>query len=107
VVHWISSEGEQWFNSQLHAAPHIQIGQGPHKKESLTYPDKWRFSFFISSYSYPLSIIHKQSNQCKKWETKMHENNVYTAPDIIYEGELEVQAGSPVGLPVWDELEEW
>jgi hypothetical protein len=40
-------------------------------------------------------------------ETKMHENNVYTAPDIIYEGELEVQAGSPVGLPVWDELEEW
>ncbi len=37
----------------------------------------------------------------------MYESNNYTTPDIIYEGELEVQAGSPVGLPVWDELEEW
>jgi hypothetical protein len=33
---------------------------------------------------------------------------MYETPDVIYEGELEVQAGSPVGLPVWDEgLEEW
>ena len=31
----------------------------------------------------------------------------YSTPDIVYEGELEVQAGSPVGLPVFDELEEW
>ncbi|MFN2270823.1 MAG: hypothetical protein ACK2US_08310 [Anaerolineae bacterium] len=32
----------------------------------------------------------------------------YQEPDIVYEGELEVQAGSPVGLPEWDEtLEEW
>jgi hypothetical protein len=33
---------------------------------------------------------------------------MYETPDIIYEGELEVQAGSPVGVPEWDELtEEW
>lgn len=32
---------------------------------------------------------------------------MYETPDIIYEGELEVQAGSPVGVPEWDEwLEE-
>jgi hypothetical protein len=38
----------------------------------------------------------------------MHTRNEYTSPDIVYEGELEVQAGSPVGLPVWDdELDEW
>ena len=29
---------------------------------------------------------------------------MYETPDIIYEGELEVQAGSPVGVPEWDEL---
>lgn len=29
---------------------------------------------------------------------------MYETPDIIYEGELEVQAGSPVGEPEWDEL---
>jgi hypothetical protein len=28
---------------------------------------------------------------------------MYETPDIVYEGELEVQAGSPVGLPIWDE----
>jgi hypothetical protein len=32
------------------------------------------------------------------------EGNMYETPDIIYEGELEVQAGSPVGVPEWDEL---
>jgi hypothetical protein len=37
----------------------------------------------------------------------MHTRDAYTTPDIIYEGELEAQAGSPVGLPVWDEMEEW
>ena len=26
---------------------------------------------------------------------------MYEAPDIVYEGELEAQAGSPVGVP-WD-----
>ena len=26
---------------------------------------------------------------------------MYETPDIIYEGELEVQAGSPVGVPGW------
>ena len=37
----------------------------------------------------------------------MHETpNGYEVPAIVYEGELEVQAGSPVGLPIWDELED-
>lgn len=31
---------------------------------------------------------------------------MYETPDVIYEGELEVQAGSPLGLPEWDLLEE-
>jgi hypothetical protein len=36
------------------------------------------------------------------------EEAMYETPDIVYEGELEVQAGSPVGVPEWDELtEEW
>lgn len=29
---------------------------------------------------------------------------MYQIPDIVYEGELEVQAGSPLGLPEMDEL---
>jgi hypothetical protein len=33
------------------------------------------------------------------------DHSAYTTPDIVYEGELEVQAGSPMGLPVWDESE--
>jgi hypothetical protein len=28
---------------------------------------------------------------------------MYEAPAITHEGELEVRAGSPGGLPVWDE----
>ena len=32
---------------------------------------------------------------------------MYETPDIIHEGDLEVQAGSPVGDPGWDDLEEW
>lgn len=32
---------------------------------------------------------------------------MYETPDIIYEGELEVQAGSPVGVPGLDDLEGW
>jgi hypothetical protein len=28
---------------------------------------------------------------------------MYEAPKIIYEGELEVQAGSPGGAPLWDD----
>lgn len=34
----------------------------------------------------------------------------YEAPEIIYEGDLEVQAGSPLGMPEWDDPldeEEW
>ena len=31
---------------------------------------------------------------------------MYETPDIVYEGELEVQAGSPVGLPEFLD-EEW
>lgn len=30
---------------------------------------------------------------------------MYTTPDIVYEGELEVQAGSPLGLPEMDDLD--
>ena len=30
---------------------------------------------------------------------------MYETPDIIYEGELEVQAGSPYGVPEWDLLD--
>jgi hypothetical protein len=34
--------------------------------------------------------------------------NRYEIPAVIYEGELEVQAGSPMGLPEWDELlDDW
>ena len=32
---------------------------------------------------------------------------MYETPDIVCEGELEVQAGSPYGLPILDDLEEW
>jgi hypothetical protein len=31
---------------------------------------------------------------------------MYEVPDIVYEGELEVQAGSPVGVPEWDLFDE-
>ena len=27
---------------------------------------------------------------------------MYEAPDIVCEGDLEVQAGSPAGVPLWD-----
>jgi hypothetical protein len=30
---------------------------------------------------------------------------MYETPEIVYEGDLEVQAGSPVGIP-WDGLED-
>lgn len=29
---------------------------------------------------------------------------LYEAPDIIYEGDLEVQAGTPMGIPGLDEI---
>jgi hypothetical protein len=35
---------------------------------------------------------------------------MYETPDIVYEGDLEVQAGSPMGVPELDDLddlEEW
>jgi len=28
---------------------------------------------------------------------------MYETPDIVYEGDLEVEAGSPVGVPLWDD----
>jgi hypothetical protein len=31
---------------------------------------------------------------------------MYETPDIVYEGDLEVQAGSPVGDESWDGLED-
>ena len=39
-------------------------------------------------------------------EAKMDKQAQYDAPEIIYEGDLEVQAGSPVGVPGFpDELD--
>jgi hypothetical protein len=32
---------------------------------------------------------------------------MYETPEIVYEGDLEVQAGSPVGDVPWDGLEDW
>lgn len=29
---------------------------------------------------------------------------MYEAPDIVYEGDLEVQAGSPAGVPLWEDV---
>jgi len=31
----------------------------------------------------------------------------YEIPEIVYEGDREVQAGSPLGVPGLDDLEEW
>jgi hypothetical protein len=36
----------------------------------------------------------------------MDKQTLYDAPEIIYEGDLEVQAGSPVGLPELPGLDE-
>ncbi len=30
---------------------------------------------------------------------------MYEAPEIVYEGDLEIQAGSPLGVPDFEELE--
>lgn len=30
---------------------------------------------------------------------------MYEAPEIVYEGDLEIQAGSPLGMPDFDESE--
>ena len=35
----------------------------------------------------------------RKGITAMQEFEVYEAPDIVVEGDLEIQAGSPLGLP--------
>jgi len=29
---------------------------------------------------------------------------MYEAPDIVYEGDLEVEAGSPFGGPLWEDV---
>lgn len=31
----------------------------------------------------------------------------YTPPEVVYEGNLEIQAGSPLGLPDLDDLDDW
>lgn len=36
----------------------------------------------------------------------MEEQKVYTAPDIIYTGDLEIQAGSPLRLPDFPDLDD-
>lgn len=30
---------------------------------------------------------------------------MYEAPEIVFEGDLEIQAGSPLGVPDFEELE--
>ncbi len=30
---------------------------------------------------------------------------MYETPEIVYEGDLEIQAGSPLGVPDFEELE--
>jgi hypothetical protein len=35
----------------------------------------------------------------------MEEENDYQTPEIVYEGELEVQAGTPLGFPDFDPSE--
>ncbi len=32
---------------------------------------------------------------------------MYEAPEIVYEGDLEIQAGSPLGVPDELDFEEW
>jgi len=32
---------------------------------------------------------------------------MYEAPEIVYEGDLEIQAGSPLSIPGEFDLEEW
>ena len=47
-------------------------------------------------------------SRTEKGEQPMYETpNRYEIPDIVYEGDLEVQAGSPVGAPILDDLEKW
>ncbi len=35
------------------------------------------------------------------------ENQPYEAPEIVYEGELEIQAGSPLSNPDMLDMEDW
>jgi hypothetical protein len=32
---------------------------------------------------------------------------MYEAPEIVYEGDLEIQAGSPLGVPGGVDFEDW
>ena len=43
----------------------------------------------------------------KRRHPMVETENGYEAPDIVYEGDLEIQAGSPLGLPDLEDLEEW
>jgi len=37
----------------------------------------------------------------------MNQEEQYTSPEIIYEGDLEIQAGSPLGTPDLMDLDEF
>jgi hypothetical protein len=37
----------------------------------------------------------------------MNQKEHYTSPEIIYEGDLEIQAGSPLGVPELVDLDEF
>ena len=51
--------------------------------------------------------MHQPKNKQPVSRTEKGDKPMYETPDIIYEGDLEVQAGSPVGVPGLDDLEEW
>ena len=51
--------------------------------------------------------MHQHQNKQPVSRIEKGDEPMYETPDIVYEGDLEVQAGSPVGVPEWDGLEEW
>jgi len=51
--------------------------------------------------------MHQPKNKQPVSRIEKGESPMYETPDIVYEGDLEVQAGSPVGVPILDDLEDW
>ena len=51
--------------------------------------------------------MRQPQNKQPIFRTAKGDSPMYETPDIVYEGDLEVQAGSPVGVPGLDDLEEW
>jgi hypothetical protein len=49
--------------------------------------------------------LYEEWKACHKCRNHQEEA-MYETPDIMYEGDLEVQAGSPIGVPIWDDLED-